>query len=521
MRALVTQTAKPCPPAEAQPGTANERLTIKTETRRVLRRQTRGIEMLRRTVPVALVLIWCAVTPSGAAPPELYTVENYDVNLRPDLANRLLYGEAKIRLHSLASTEISALKMDAGGLKITSVLEGSSSLYFERDHAMLFVSLNNPLRGDTPRTVTVRYQAGPAPGLRFFPDQIYTSVTSDWMPCNCGPGERATLHLTISGPPNTAAAGSGQLVATSSVEGQNISEWQLDSPTEPSWFGFAVGAFAENISDAEGVKLRVLAGTQIAQAKQIADSTAAAMRFLAERTGKHYPGQTYTQVFVHGSGQHGDNDAIRPMAAGLTLLPESFAEGLANQPDDAWAMTNELAHQWYGLAIATKDWSDLWLSEGISAFLADAFLGERFGKERYEREIAHSRQIYNQIRAEGKDRALSDSMGATRLDAGDEIPVHKGTWFLYLVDQLVGDNAFWNGLRLYTSSQWEQAATSQDLQRALDGSDASNQNTDKKSGASGSRKNQKGTAKPLDNLFDLWVYGIPNSDSKSKSKQSQ
>ena len=301
------------------------------------------------------------------------------------------------------------------------------------------------------------------------------------------------------------------MTATRSSEGQNITEWQLDSPTEPSWFGFALGAFTETMSDAEGVKLRVLAGAQIAAGNQIEDSTAAAMRFLTERTGKPYPGKTYTQVFVHASRQQDEGDAIRPMAAGLTLLPESYAQGLARKPDDLWLLANELAHQWYGAAISTNDWSDLWLSDGISAFLADAFLGQQFGKERYEREIAHSRQIYNQIRAEGRDRALSDSGETTRQDAGGEISEHKGAWFLYLVSQLIGDNDFWNGLRRYTSNQWGQTATSQDLQRALDGVDTGNRSTDK-------RKTPKTATKPLDNLFDLWVYGIPNADSKSKSR---
>jgi aminopeptidase N len=473
--------------------------------------------MRRTTLRFALIFVCCAIIPLRAAPMALYTVENYDVSLRPDLANRLLYGEAKIRLVSQSSNDISSLQMDAGGLKIISVVEGTSSQYFERDHDMLFIVLKSPLRGDTPRTITVRYEAGPAPGLKFFPDQIYTSVTSDWMPCNCDPRERSTLHLTIAGPPDSTAAASGQLTAARASEGQNITEWQLDSPADPSWFGFALGSFAENISDTEGVKVRILAGKQ--PAKPILDSTAAAMRFLADRTGKPYPGQTYTQVFVHASGQHDHGDAIRrPMAAGLTLLPESYAQELGSQPDDLGLLVNELARQWYGAGITTNDGLHSWLSEGISAFLADAFMGQQFGKERYEREIAHSRQIYNQIRAEGRDRALSDSGATASQDAGGEIPEHKGAWFLYLVNRLIGDNAFWNGLRRYTSNQWGQVATSQDLQMALDGVDTGNQNTNRKGDAPARKGNAKTAAKPLDNLFDLWVYGLPNTDSGSKSR---
>jgi aminopeptidase N len=452
----------------------------------------------------AVVLFWCVIAPLAAAPlTRPYTAENYDVRIQPDLGKQRLYGEAGIRVRSLAGNAISALEFDAGSLEITSVLEGQTPQPFERDRGLLIIVLTSPLRPDESRTVTVRYQAGPAAGLKFFPDQIYTSVTSDWMPCNDRPGERATLHLTIATPVDTRAAASGQLTATRGGDGQSITEWQLDSPAEPLWFGFALGAFSEKTSDAEGVKLRVLGGDT-----QLFEPTAAAMRYMTELTGKRYPGQTYTQVLVHG-------DVRRSMAGGLTLLPESYAQGLVKQPDDLWLLTDQLTHQWYGAAIAVKDWSDLWLSEGVSAFLTDAFLGQRFGKGRYEREIQNSRQIFNRLHAEGKDRSLSDTGWTTHQEADGESPEHKGAWFLYLVNQLVGDSAFWNGLRLYTSDQWGRAATSEDLRKAFD---AVNAGAAGKGGATERRSGRKNSAKngdtPVDNLFNMWVYGVPNTTSR-------
>jgi aminopeptidase N len=447
---------------------------------------------------IANCLAWSGMIPlAAAALPRPYTAENYDVSIQPDLVKQRLNGEVRIRFHSQGDTPISALELDAGGLQVASVIEAQSPQWFERKGGMLIVVLTNPLRPDEHRTITVRYQAGPAPGLKFFPDQIYTTVTSDWMPCNDRPGERATLHLAIAAPQDTKVAGSGQLIATRPSERQSITEWQLDSATAPSWFGFALGAFAENTSEAEGVKLRVLgAGTQVFE------PTAAAIRYLGERSGKRYPGQTYTQVFTHG-------DAIHSMAAGLTLLPESYAQALG-KPDALWSLTSELAHQWYGVGIASKDWSDLWLSEGVSAFLADAFLGQRLGLESYERAIEHSRQIYNQFRAQGKDRWLSYTEWTTRQEADGEIPTYKGAYFLYLVHELVGDSAFWEKLRSYTNMQWGQAATSEDFQKAFAGLGRDNPGTGKKGGGA----TRKSSASSLDNLFDLWVYGIPSGNAK-------
>ena len=450
------------------------------------------------TLRIANCLVCGGIIPLAAAPlARPYTVETYDASIRTDLVKQHLNGEVRIRFHSQVDTSISALELDAGGLQIVSVAEGQASQWFERQGSMLVVVLTNPLLPDEHRTITVRYEAGSAPGLKFFPDQVYTSVTSDWMPCNDRPGERATLHLAIAAPQDTKVAGSGQLTATRASEGQSITEWRLDSPTAPSWFGFALGGFAENTSEAEGVKLRVLGAGD-----SVFEPTAAAMRYLGERSGKRYPGQTYTQVFIHG-------DVIRPMAAGLTLLPESYAQGLGKQPDNLWALASELAHQWYGIGIAPKDLSDLWLSEGVSAFLADAFLGQRYGKERYEREIEHSRQIYNQLRAEGKGRPLSYPGWTTLQEADGQIPANKGAYFLSLALEMVGDSAFWQALRLYTSEQWGQAATSEDFQKAF-GASRGIRSTAKKAGVA-ARKN---SPKNLDDLFDRWVYEIPGRIAK-------
>jgi aminopeptidase N len=453
---------------------------------------------MRRLV-AANCLAWSTLIPLMAAPiPRPYTVENYDVSVQVDLVKQRLTGEVSIRFHSRVDNPISALELDAGGLVVESVMEGQSPQFFERAADKLAVVLTNPLRTDERRTLTVRYSAGPAAGLKFFSDQAYTSATSDWMVCNDGPGERATLHLTIAAPQDLKVAGSGQLTASRVGEGRSITEWRVDSATAPSWFGFAIGNFSENTSDAEGVKLRVLGAVP-----EVFEPTAAAIRYLAERSGKRYPGPSYTQVFVHGSAGHS-------MAAGLTLLPESSAKDIGKNRDALWLLASELAHQWYGIGIAPKDWSDLWLSEGVPAFLADGFLGQRFGQEAFEREVQHSLQIHNQLRNQGKDRALSDTEWRTRQEADGEILVHKGVCFLYLVQEMIGETTLSNGLRLYTHDQWDQAVTSEDFERAFQATGAGHPRSGKPS-ALGARKNN---AKTLDDLFAVWVYGVPAGNTK-------
>lgn len=446
------------------------------------------------------------MVPLAAAPlPRPYTVEAYDVRIRVDIANQSLDGEATIRLRNTGESAISALEFDAGGMRIASVTEDRSPQYFERKANLLAVVLTDALQPDERRTLTVKYQARAASGLKFFPDQVYTTNTSDWMPCNCQPDERSTLHLTVAAPPDMAVAASGQLKSLHASEGQTVTEWALDSPVAPQWFGFAIGRFDEKTSDADGVKLRVLGA-----GPQIFEPTAAALRYFGERTGKRYPGATYTQVFVHGGVAHS-------MAGGLTLLPESYAQGLEKQPDALRGLAEALAHQWYGIGIAAGS-KDAWLSQGIPAYLADTFVGERFGTANYDAQIARARDSYSRLRGEGKDQALSDTEWTGPDESSDSLAAIKGAYFLYQVREMVGENAFWNGLRSYTDEQWGKTAESENLQNAFAGAHAGRGNAAGEKHGSPHKNNgkdlSKNAPKTLGNLFDVWVYGIPLGKSK-------
>lgn len=387
--------------------------------------------------------------------PRNYGVEQYEVAIRPDLAAKRILGEVTIHFQSRID-RLDALELDAGDLEIASVFDGGVRQWFERKGRLLIVVLATPARPSEHRSIAIRYQAGPAKGLVFFPDQVYTSsIASDWMVCSDRPDERAALRLSIAAPGNLKVAATGR----------------IDTPAPPYLYGFAVGAFDESTSEVNGVKLRVLGRASVSEL------TVAAMRFLSERTGKPYPGSTYTQVLVHG-------DTIEE-AAGLTFLPESYGEKLSKTPDDLWLLARELARQWYGVAITSRDWSDFWLGEGLATFLADAFLEQRFGKQRYEREIERSRQIYETLKADGKDRPLSYGDPETRQQAGGEIPSHKGAWVLYQLRRQLTDEVFWRGLRLYTDKYWGRPVTTEDFEKSM---------------ATAARKD-------LTKFFDRWVTG--------------
>jgi aminopeptidase N len=392
-----------------------------------------------------LILGLALLGPAAAAPlTRPYIVEHYDVHLAPDLAAKRMAGEVTIKLTS-RTDRLDAIELDAGDLQIASVKEGQAALYFERKDKTLIVAMNSPVFKNDHRSIAIRYTAVPAKGLVFFPDQIYTSFfTSDWMPCDEHPEDRSTLALTIDVPPQFKVAASGH---------PDGAAWTLDTPYPVFLFAFAAGDFTESTKKVDGVTLRVLGKADVF------DGTAAAMKFLAERSGKPYPLDSYTQVFTHGT--------VEQEAVGMTLMPEKYAADIVQHRDNLNLLAHELAHQWYGVQIVAKDWSDFWLSEGMATFLADAFLEQRFGKARYEREIAQSKQTYDNLRAQGKDRPLFFTDWQTPQQAGGPLPYHKGAVLLSELRRLLTDEVFWRGLRAYTNAHWGGQVTSDDFESAM------------------------------------------------------
>ncbi len=413
--------------------------------------------------------IFCclATAATGRAVPlqRNFAVEHYDAAIQPDLAAQGLTGEVSIRFHSRID-RLSALELDAGAIEIGVVTEGGAVQYTERRGTLLIVVLGKPANSGEQRTLTIHYHAPAAKGLLFFPGQVYGSfVTSDWLPSSDRPDERATLRLRISADPRWKVAAGGKLAGTTTENGRSVTEWHIDTPTPTFLFAFAAGDFSESTTQHNKVTLRVLAPAGLATAP-IADATGAALQFLADRTGVAYPLDNYTQVLAQGE--------VMQEAVGMSLLPVSYGEKLAKQSDDLWPLARELAHQWYGVGIPCADWSDLWLSEGLSTFMADAFLEKRYGKARYEKEIERSRSTFESLQADGKDRALSLADWQTPQQAGGQIPGDKGAVVLDLLRHQLSDEVFWRGLHRYTSQYWGKPVTSDELEKAMDAASAKN-----------------------------------------------
>jgi hypothetical protein len=148
-------------------------------------------------------------------------------------------------------------------------------------------------------------------------------------------------------------------------------------------------------------------------------------------------------------------------------------------------LAHELAHQWFGQAVGWKNYHEQWLSEGFAQYFAALFAKERRGEEAF-------RDVLRQFRRwaiEDSDQGpvylgyrLGHIKGESKVFRA--LVYNKGASVLHMLRRLVGDEAFFNGLRqFYAANRFKKAGTD-DLRKAMEAA----------------------TKRDLNRFFERWIY---------------
>jgi hypothetical protein len=153
-------------------------------------------------------------------------------------------------------------------------------------------------------------------------------------------------------------------------------------------------------------------------------------------------------------------------------------------------IAHELAHQWFGQAVGWKNYHEQWLSEGFAQYFAALFAREKRGESAF-------RDVLRQFRKWAIDDSdqgpiylgyrLGHIKGESRVFRA--LLYNKGAGVLHMLRRLIGDDAFFAGMKkFYADNRFKKAGTD-DLRRAMET-------------ASGT---------DLNRFFERWIYdnGIP------------
>lgn len=154
-------------------------------------------------------------------------------------------------------------------------------------------------------------------------------------------------------------------------------------------------------------------------------------------------------------------------AASAILYNEKSVVGDRNV-DWRNVVIHEIAHQWFGNAVTEYDWDDVWLSEGFATYFTMRYIKHAYGEDAFIRELISSRNTVFKLSEGNEDyRIVHDNLSdMQKVTSG--ITYQKGAWFLNMLSNYIGEEAFQKGIRDYYHRYFNANATTVNVQRAFE-----------------------------------------------------
>jgi len=149
-------------------------------------------------------------------------------------------------------------------------------------------------------------------------------------------------------------------------------------------------------------------------------------------------------------------------------------------------LAHEVAHQWWGQAIGWKNYHEQWLSEGLSQYFAVLYAESDRGPDLLRDLLSNMRESAERESDKGPiylGYRVGHIKGESRVFRS--IIYNKSAVVLHMLRELIGDEAFFDGLRQFYGEYRFRKAGTDDLRRALEAT----------------------SGMPLERFFDRWVLG--------------
>jgi aminopeptidase N len=470
-----------------------------------------------KTVPLALLMVLAALLAAPAradgpgprpsegfadpgSAPHYDRVRAYDLvhtvlDLRLDWDARAVEGTVTHRLVPIR-TDLAEVPFDQHGITFRSMQVNGEDATWREEADTVIVVPPRPLPRGREAEIVIAYRAeNPSEGMywnipdRDYPDrpyQVWTQGEQDenrfWFPTYDYPNDRATSEEIVTVDARYTVIGNGELVEKrDNGDGTVTWRYRMDIPHVTYLQSLIVGEYTVYETEWDGIPILSYVQPELFDLAEPAFSpTALMMKIMSEKTGIRYPYPAYRQTTVENFLWGGMENISATTLTNRTLrTPEAFtvstSEGL---------VAHELAHQWWGDLVTTKNWANVWLNEGFATYLEKLYWEFGVGPEAARWDLygdlrAYLREDRGQYRRPLVTRYYRDSG-----DVFDDVAYQKGALVLNMLRHLLGDDLMWETFRTYGERLRGKVAETADFRRAAEDVGGI----------------------PLDRFFDQWVH---------------
>ncbi len=412
-------------------------------------------------------------------------VLNYDVEITlPAPGGTVIQGVAKVTL-VVARPGVGTATLDFTGLAVAETRLNGTIVDASMSAGRLAIPLPNELGADDTLSLVVAYRGTPDDGLILrnnvhgrpaaFVDN-WPNRTRFWLPSVDHPSDKATASITVHAPEAWNVVATGALldepsVAPPAANGEPRRTWRWRTDVEVSPYNLVFGATQMDV-----VPLG-LAACGLSPASPRADGCVEVSAWLftedtAQASSSFRRSAEMVDFFADLIGPFAFEKLAHVQSAtrfgGMENASAIFytEQGLAAGRDMEGTVAHETAHQWFGGHVTQVDWPELWLSEGFATYFGHLFFEHADGVEAFRARMEESRRSYVESEVTGKAVIDRDETNLFELLNANNYP--KGGWILHMLRGLVGDEAFFAGIRRYYASFGGGNASSDDFRGAME-----------------------------------------------------
>lgn len=371
-----------------------------------------------------------------------------EIQIRPEPETGLIEGEVLYSFEKGRGPD--SLWLDAPGMEIGQVLLNEQPVPYSQ--AGNRVGVRAPAATGQHR-LRIRYRAYPRQTVYFLGwddavqgnEQIWTQgqgkYSSHWVPSFDDMREKVKFDLGILFRPGYSVIANGRLTGVSEADSLRRWQFEMEHPMSSYLLAFAIGRFDSlELRSRSGVPLRLYFPPGATQKATYTYKYSREMfDFLESEIGVPYPWQEYKQVPLRDFMYAGMENTT------ATFFDDSYLVDSLGFNDHSYANVNahEMAHHWFGDLVTETDGSQHWLHEGFATYYA--YLAEEavLGREYLDWKLLNTARLLEDLDKRGEGASLLDPQ------AGSLIFYEKGAWALFLLRDLLGDDAFRRGIRQY------------------------------------------------------------------------
>jgi len=407
------------------------------------------------------------------------------------------------------SSSLDAFSLDAEDMTILRARLAGKDIGFNQANDKVYLTLNKSMSWEDTAKVRLDYTANPRKGTYFIkPDETYPEKplqawtqgedmdNHHWVPLYDYPNDKATFEVSLTVEKKFTALSNGELVSVkNNKDGTHTWHWHEHFPMVSYLISYVIGEFEKVEDSYNGIPVNYWVYEENKhEALRSFGLTTDMMKYFGNRTGIEYPYEKYDQVIIDDFMFGGMENITLTHNTDRTMFDEFAAPDVSSDG----LVAHELAHQWFGDMLTTRNWAHAWLNEGFATFFSRKYRENKFGFD--EGEYIRFGEINGYFGSNKKwRRSTVQHKFYESMDVFDGHIYAKGSLILNMLQDYIGDDAFWRFIQHYTKENQYKNVETPDLKKAI----------------------EETTGQNMDWFFKQWIYepGFPEYNVTWKYNQ--